>query len=209
MKKYSGYFIAFEGGEGTGKSSATKMIEDLLKKDGFDVVITREPGGIPSAESIRKNIVDYNIDSKTELLLFLAARREHLIKKVIPALQEGKIVISDRFSLSSIVYQGFARGLGIDEVRNLNSYTCDNFTPDLNVVIGIPAEVSIERKQNSGLEMNRLDLESIHFHKKVEEGYKIVANQKRENISIIDGLQPLELMVDNIYSVILNEMRKP
>ncbi|MEG0708092.1 MAG: dTMP kinase, partial [Cellulosilyticaceae bacterium] len=185
-----GLFIALEGGEATGKTTTAKALKERLENEGFEVVITREPGGIPSAEAIRNNIMDYHVDAKTEVLLYLAARREHLVSKVIPALKEGKIVITDRFYLSSLVYQGHARGLGIDTVRELNHFVCDIY-PDLNIVIDIPVEVSMARKQHVE-DINRLDLEGRDFHQKVEDAYKMLCKENKDPIIVIDGVQPID-----------------
>lgn len=195
-----GLFIALEGGEATGKTTTAKVLKKKLEQDGFKVMITREPGGIPSAEAIRNNIMDYHVDAKTEVLLYLAARREHLVSKVVPALNEGKIVITDRFYLSSLVYQGHARELGMAKVRELNDFVCDIY-PDLNIVIDIPVEVSMARKQHVE-DINRLDLEGIEFHKKVEEGYQLLCEAKEDPITLIDGVQPMDEMIEAIYEVI-------
>ncbi len=201
-----GLFIALEGGEATGKTTTAKALKERLEKENYEVVITREPGGIPSAEAIRANIMDYAVDAKTELLLYLAARREHLVSKVIPAIEAGKIVITDRFYLSSLVYQGHARGLGIDEVRALNDFVCTLY-PDLNIVIDIPVEVSMSRKQQVE-DINRLDLEGEAFHKKVEEGYRILCEQKVDKIAVVDGTQAIDTMIDEIYDIIHAELKK-
>lgn len=198
MKK--GLFIALEGGEATGKTTTSKVLKEKLEADGYEVMITREPGGIPSAEAIRNNIMDYHVDAKTELLLYLAARREHLVSKVIPAIESGKIVITDRFYLSSLVYQGYARGLGMETVRELNQFVCDIY-PDLNIVIDIPVHVSMARKQNVE-DINRLDLEGEAFHQKVEEGYKMLCKAEKDPIVVIDGTQTIENMIEEIYQVI-------
>ena len=110
----SGIFIVLEGGDGSGKTTQAKLIAEYLKNNGFSVVLTREPGGVDTAEKIRTIILNEDVDPVTEALLFASARREHLVKKVIPALNEGKIVICDRFLYSSLAYQGYARGLGIE-----------------------------------------------------------------------------------------------
>ena len=126
----SGFFITFEGGEGSGKTTIAKMIKDQLTKEGYSVVLTREPGGVEIAEEIRNIIHDIkntNMDKKTEALLYAASRRQHLIEKVIPALNKNCIVICDRFIDSSLVYQGIARGIGIDEVYQMNLSYRSNF----------------------------------------------------------------------------------
>ncbi|MGL4737380.1 MAG: dTMP kinase [Cellulosilyticaceae bacterium] len=202
MKK--GLFVALEGGEATGKTTTAKAVAERLEQEGYEVVITREPGGIPSAEAIRSAIMDYHVDPKSELLLYLAARREHMVQKVIPALEAGKVVITDRFHMSSLVYQGHARGLGIDVVRELNDFVCERY-PDLNVVIELPVRVSMARKQHVE-DINRLDLEGEAFHTKVEEGYRILCEKKEDPIICVDGEQPLQIMIDEIYHIIKKQL---
>ncbi len=198
MKK--GLFIALEGGEATGKTTTAQTLKERLEAEGYEVVITREPGGIPSAEAIRSAIMDYAVDPKSELLLYLAARREHLVEKVIPAIEAGKVVITDRFYISSLVYQGYARGLGIDTVRTLNDFVCTCY-PDMNIVIDIPVEVSMARKQHV-TDINRLDLEGIAFHQKVEEGYRLICEGEKDNTVRVDGTVPMDAMIDTIYRLI-------
>lgn len=202
-KQKKGIFITLEGGEATGKSTAASVLKERFEKNGFEVLVTREPGGIPSAEAIRDTIMNFEIDARTELMLFLAARREHLVNKIIPALNEGKIVITDRFFISSLVYQGYARGLGIDEVRNLNAYVCEGVFPDLNIIIDVPAEVSLTRKSGEDLEVNRLDLEGVAFHRKVSEGYRLIAAQGIDPVVVVDGTVSLEALFDRLEAEIL------
>ena len=206
-KVLKGKFYALEGGEATGKTTTSKALKDLLTKDGYEVIITREPGGIASAESIRDNIMNFEIDSKTELFLYLASRREHLVKKIIPALEEGKIVICDRFYLSSLAYQGCGRELGIESVRNLNDFMCEGILPDLNVLIDIPVNVSKERKAKVK-DINRLDLENDSFHNRVREGYNRLVNENKDNIVMVDGTQTTEDMINEIYSIIKKDLDK-
>lgn len=200
-----GIFIALEGGEATGKTTTAQAVKEKMEALGYEVVVTREPGGIPSAEAIRNNIMDFHVDPKTELLLYVAARREHLVNKVIPALEAGKIVITDRFHISSLVYQGCARELGMEAVRMLNDFACEGHYPDLNIIIDIPVEVSMERKK--GVEdINRLDLEGYAFHKKVEEAYKMISEKGEDPTLVIDGTKPMDEMIEEIYEVIKNKV---
>ena len=200
-----GLFIALEGGEATGKTTTAKALKERLEALGKEVVVTREPGGIPSAEAIRENIMNFPLDARTELLLYLAARREHLVSKVIPALEAGKIVITDRFYISSLVYQGYARELGVDTVRKLNDFVCDKVYPDLNIIIDIPVEVSMERKQGVD-EINRLDLEGYAFHKKVEEGYRMIHEKGQDDTVIVDGTKDMDTMIDEVFSIVKDKI---
>ncbi len=196
-----GIFIALEGGEATGKTTTAKVVKERLEALGYEVVVTREPGGIPSAEAIRENIMNFPVDARTELLLYLSARREHLVSKVIPELEAGKIVITDRFYISSLVYQGYARGIGIDTVRELNDFVCNGVYPDLNIIIDIPVEVSMERKQGVD-DINRLDLEGYEFHKKVEEAYRMIHAEGKDNTLMLDGTKDMDTMIDEVFSVV-------
>ncbi len=178
-----------------------KLLHKKLEESGQQVILTREPGGIESAETIRNNIMDFNLDPKSELLLYLAARREHLIEKIIPNLKNKNIVLTDRFYLSSLVYQGYARGLGIETVRELNSFVCNGVFPDINIWLDVPVEVGLSRKEGA-VDINRMDLEGIEFHKKVYEGYKLLAEQNQDKIIIIDSTLEPEQVVDMILKKI-------
>lgn len=187
-------FIVIEGGDGTGKSTQIKLIAEYLKEKGFDVVITREPGGVVTAEKIREIILNNEIDPVTEALLFASARREHLKKKVLPALNNGQIVLCDRFVYSSLAYQGYARGLGIENVYNINKPAIEGIMPGLTILLELSPEKGIERiNSNRADEVNRLDLEGLDFHRKVREGYSKVVEMYPENKCIkIDASQSIE-----------------
>ena len=171
----AGVFITFEGGEGSGKTTIANMIQKTLAQEGYHVVLTREPGGVEIAEKIRDIIHDVkyiNMDRKTEALLYAASRRQHLVEKVIPALENDAIVICDRFVDSSMVYQGIARGIGIDEVYQMNLFATENILPKRTIFFDIQPEDGLKRVYaNKDREVNRLDLENIDFHRKVYQGY--------------------------------------
>lgn len=203
-----GMFITFEGGEGAGKSTViNKVYEELVKKN-LSCMITREPGGIDIAEQIREvilNVKNTKMDARTEALLYAAARRQHLAEKVIPALEEGKIVLCDRFLHSSLAYQGYARGLGIEEVYEINKFAIDSYMPDLVILFDIEPKLGLERiNKNKGREINRLDKENMDFHDKVREGYSILMEKYNHNIVKVDASGA----VDEVYlevSKIINE----
>ncbi|HJV30972.1 MAG TPA: dTMP kinase [Bacillales bacterium] len=188
----NGLFITFEGPEGAGKSTIISMLSDKL----HNVLFTREPGGIEIAEQIRRVILakeNTAMDPRTEALLYAAARRQHLIEKVKPALENGKTVICDRFVDSSLAYQGYARGLGIDEVFNINQFAIENMMPDLTLYFDIEPEVGLKRiSSHNGREVNRLDLENIEFHQKVREGYHILLERFPERIIKVDASRSLD-----------------
>ncbi len=190
MKKNNkkGLFIIFEGPEGAGKSTQAKLLYDYLRNKGYDVVLTREPGGTKVAEMVRKIILSPKIEISpmAELLLYEAARAQHIEEVIKPSLQKNKIVISDRFADASIVYQGYARGLGIKFVEKLNKLVVKNITPDITFVLDISPKKGLRRiKLNRKTSFDRLEQESIEFHKKIREGYLKLA-KKRKNFYIIN-----------------------
>lgn len=197
-----GYLISFEGGEGAGKSTVLQRLEETLIEKGFTVVCTREPGGIEIAEQIRNVILDQKntkMDSKTEALLYAAARRQHLVEKIIPALEKGSIVLCDRYIDSSLTYQGYARGLGMEAVLSINQFAIDGFMPDLTLFLDISPEVGLARIQKDGArEINRLDLESLEFHRKVREGYYKLMEAFPERIKKINAENDIETVFQNV-----------
>lgn len=204
-----GIFIVLEGGDGTGKSTQANLIAEYLKNNNFDsVVLTREPGGVDTAEKIRDIILHEDIDPITEALLFASARREHLVKKVIPALNEGKVVICDRFLYSSLAYQGYARDLGIETVYNINSLVVEDCFPDLTIMLDLNAETGINRIFNNRTEeTNRLDKESLEFHSKVREGYKIVSEMYSDELVFIDASKSIEDVFEDIKTVLNSKLK--
>jgi len=201
-----GKFIVFEGGDGSGKSTTLEKIYDFLLESGIDCIKTREPGGIKISENIREIILDKdntNMDSKTEALLYAAARRQHLVEKVIKALNEGKIVLCDRFIFSSLAYQGYARNLGIEEIYNINKFAIDEYMPDLNILFDVDPKVGLARiNKNSDREINRLDLEELDFHYKVREGYNILVNKYNKNFIKINAEETIEEVFEKVRIII-------
>lgn len=204
--KQNGVFITFEGPEGAGKTTVITKIYDRLKAEGRQVVLTREPGGIRIAEKIRTVILDTDnieMDAKTEALLYAAARRQHLVEKVVPALDEGVIVLCDRFIDSSLAYQGYARDLGIDEVLQINQFAIGNTMPDLTVFFDInPAEGLSRIAQNNEREMNRLDKENLNFHEKVYEGYKELIQRYPDRIVKTDARLSEKDVIENVWKIV-------
>lgn len=201
-----GFFITVEGGEGAGKTTVLDQIEARLKEDGFDIIRTREPGGIRIAEQIRTVILDVThteMDSRTEALLYAAARRQHLVEKVIPALEQGKIVLCDRFIDSSLAYQGYARGIGFDEVRAINEFAIEGYLPDLTLFFDVDPEVGLHRiHQDQNREINRLDQEKLLFHEQVREGFSKVMEVYPNRIKRIDANYP----IDKVFSEAMKEI---
>lgn len=202
MKK--GIFITFEGVEGSGKTTIIEGLNEKLKSLGYDVILTREPGGIEIAEQIRNIILDVNntkMTKETETLLYAASRMQHLSEKVIPALEQNKIIICDRYLDSSLAYQGYARGVGIDNVLLANNFAL-KYMPDLTFFIDVKPEVGLKRIQGRG-KLDRLDLESINFHNAVYEGYLKVCEMNEKRIIKIDGNRDPESVLDDVYNKVL------
>jgi len=203
-------FITLEGTEGSGKTTIAKEIIAKLTKLGKEVVYTREPGGNPIAEQIRGVILDKNntaMDSRTEALLYAAARRQHLVDVILPALKMGKIVLCDRFIDSSIAYQGYAREIGASLIQDINDFAIGDNYPDLTYLIDVKPQVGLERiSRDETREVNRLDLEKIDFHNRVYDGYKILAKQFNNRIILIDGHQSIDKVVDSILSDLVTRL---
>ncbi|USB33283.1 dTMP kinase [Paenibacillus sp. YPG26] len=197
-----GTFITFEGGEGAGKTTVLSRLSELMKEQGIPFLITREPGGIEIAEKIRTIILDplnTAMDSRTEALLYAAARRQHLVEKVIPALQQGIHVFCDRFIDSSLAYQGHARGLGIEHILSVNSFATEGKMPDRTFYLDIEPEKGLARiEANRGREVNRLDLEELSFHHRVREGYHLLADRFSDRIVVVDADRDIETVVNDI-----------
>lgn len=195
-----GLFISFEGGEGSGKSSAINVVKEKLEADGYKVVVTREPGGISVSEQIRDVIlaVDNKMSKETEALLYAASRTEHLYAKVIPLVNDGYIVISDRYIDSSLAYQGYARGIGIEKVLEINMFAKE-YLPKVTYFFDVRPEVGLARIVGRD-KIDRLDLEGFDFHQKVYDGYKEVCKLYPERIKVINGERPIELIIEDVYN---------
>lgn len=199
------YVISVEGGDGSGKTSVLESIGKFLESQKLDFMITREPGGVRISEEIREVILDTKnteMDPRTEALLYASARRQHLVEKVYPALEKGKMVIFDRFVDSSLVYQGHCRGIGIDEVLELNQFAIEDFFPSLTIFLDVTPEVGLDRiNQNVGREINRLDLENLDFHNKVREGYYIIEKRYSSRFKRVDADQSIEKVLDDVKKI--------
>ena len=205
-------FITLEGPDGSGKTTIAKMVVETLERLGYQVVFTREPGGISISEQIRDIILNKEnteMDGRTEALLYAASRRQHIAQKILPALKENKIVICDRFLDSSLAYQGVGRGIGIDEVLSINQFAIDNTMPDLTIYFDISPEVGIQRiNSNKNREVNRLDLEKMAFHSKVRNGYLEVAERFPERIKKIDASLSVEEVYRSAMELIYQALKK-
>lgn len=208
----TGMFISLEGGDGAGKSTAITLLEKRITEQGLPVLVTREPGGVDIAEQIREvilNRANTKMDGRTEALLYAAARRQHLVEKVKPALEQGKIVLCDRFIDSSLAYQGVARGLPTDEIFAINQFAIEDRMPDLTFYLDVSPEVGLARiEANSNREKNRLDLEKVSFHNRVREGYELLIHKFPERIVRINADQPIEQVVDEMLAIVQEKIKK-
>ncbi len=208
----NGIFISLEGPDGAGKTTVLEAVLPMLKKLSPEIVATREPGGVRVAEEIRQVILNpenTDIDAKTELLLFAAARRLHLQVKVLPALKAGKLVIADRFIDSSVAYQGFGRDLGLAPVEWLNEFATDGLKPDLTLYLDIDTDAALERiRKNRANDMDRLDMERAEMHHKVRQGYLEVVKSEPERFVTIDASQPLDAVIADTFAAITDRFFK-
>lgn len=205
-----GLFITFEGPDGSGKTTALQTVARRLQKYTHKgITMTREPGGSPIAEKIREIILDPDhteMDARTEALLYAASRRQHLVEKVMPVLAEGDIILCDRFVDSSIVYQGFARGIGAEGIRSINAFATEGVLPQLTLLLDVSAEVGMARIHSSEgeREYNRLDQEAIAFHQQVREGYLQLAKEEPQRIVLIDAAANPQTVAEKCLETIMN-----
>lgn len=205
-----GLFITLEGPDGSGKSTLAKKLADYLKKKDYDIIITREPGGTKISEDIRKIILDSentNMSYITEALLYAASRAQHVHEKIKPALEGGKVVISERFVHSSWVYQGIGRGLGIEKVKEINDFAIQGIEPDVTLFFDIDPERAVERK-TKGNRGDRLEKEDIQFHKQVYEGYLKLIKMYPDKIRVIDAARNSEDIFEEVVDIIDNLIKK-
>lgn len=199
-------FITFEGGEGSGKSTAIKTLVERLGAEGYDIVLTREPGGTRISEQIREvilNKANTEMDPMTEALLYAASRRQHVVEKVRPALEAGKLVLCDRYLDSSLAYQGGARNLGIDNILEVNKHAIEGLFPDLTFFFDLKPEVGLARiEANANREVNRLDVEKMEFHQKVRASFMELANRYPERYVIIDASKTPAEVIEETYKAV-------
>lgn len=195
-----------EGPDGSGKTTQIELLKAYLESKGYDIVITREPGGTVISEAIRAIILNteyQEMSHMTELLLYASARAQLVNQVIKPALEEGKAVICDRFVESSAVYQGIGRGLGVSTVYEVNNYALGEVKPKLTIFMDLDAEEGIKRKKNQ-TELDRMEMEDLSFHKRVVEGYRQLAQFYPERIVPVDATLPIE----EIHSIIVKEVER-
>lgn len=200
-----GLFITFEGIDLCGKTTQAKLLVAHLKDKGFDVLLTREPGGPGISEKIRQillNPENHAMTSMAELLLYEASRAQHTEELIRPALSDGKLVICDRFGDASFAYQGHGRRLGGELVRRLNDLATGGLSPDLTIVLDLPPEEAARRAEGKDWQADRLEGEKIDFHRRVREGYLRLAEEEPERVRIIDGRGSVEEIQDRIRALV-------
>ena len=205
----NGIFITFEGPDGSGKTTISTYVADELAKMGYDVIYSREPGGIDIAEQIRNVVLDPKntaMDAKTEALLYAASRRQHFVEKIKPALENGKVVICDRFVESSLAYQGYGRGIGIDEIYRINEFAIEGWLPDATFFLDLSPEAGLGRIETRA-NKDRLDQESNDFHDRVYEGYQEVLRRYRHRITVIDASQDVEAVKAEALRLVLEKVQ--
>lgn len=206
----NGIFITFEGPDGSGKTTISTYVCEQLSARGYDVIYSREPGGIEIAEQIRNIILDPKntaMDAKTEALLYVASRRQHFVEKIKPALEAGKIVICDRFVESSLAYQGCGRQIGIDEIYQLNQFAIEGCLPEMTLFLDISPEAGLKRIETRA-NKDRLDQETTAFHQRVYEGYKEVLRRYRERMCVIDASQDEQSVKEEALNKVLEYIQK-
>ncbi|MGQ9657454.1 MAG: dTMP kinase [Fimbriimonadales bacterium] len=191
-------FITFEGVEGAGKTTLAQHLADWLQAQGIPVLLTREPGGSTLGKHLRPILLHEPLDAWSELFLFLADRRQHTLQVILPALEQGTWVLCDRYADSTLVYQGYGRGLDITLIRQLNSLATANLTPDLTVLIDLPVEDALARANAP----NRFEAEALAFHTCVREGYQQVARAEPHRFVLLDGREPLKRLTASLEQTV-------
>lgn len=203
MINKKGHLIVLEGPDGSGKSTQIKKLDEYLNEKNINYLITREPGGTKVGEKVREIILHEPMSGEAEVYLYAACRAELVSKKIIPALKQGLLVISDRFLFSSLAYQGFGREFGIEKIYEINKLALGNVLPDLTIFLDLPPSKSIERKKKQK-ELDRLEEESISFHNRVYDGYKEAIKLFPEKVLSIDA----NLSEDLIFNKIIESLNK-
>ncbi len=206
-----GFFITFEGGEGAGKSIQVEILASHLHEQGYEVVVTREPGGTRIGEQIRTithNQENVDLHPVTEAYLMAAARAQHVAEIIEPALKTGKIVLCDRYVDSSIVYQGYGRQLGPETITKLNELAINDAIPDLTIILKIPPELGMKRRRKSNKEPDRLDLQQQEFYARVYSGYNELTRKHKERYLIIDATRSIEAVAADIWNTVKLALEK-
>jgi len=206
-RKPTGLFVTLEGGEGSGKTTHARRLCERLTEQGLDVLHTREPGGTPLAERLRNILLDNSgetIAPETEAYLIFAARRQHVDHVIKPALARGTTVVCDRFSDSTLAYQGYGRGLDLRVLRTMNDWATGKLSPQLTLLFDVPVAVGLSRRRSRSATQNRLDREAERFHRKVRAGFHALARREPRRIMVINAAQSLESVTQTVEEVVMN-----
>ena len=209
MKK--GYFITFEGGEGAGKSIQVEILASHLHEEGYHVKVTREPGGTRIGEQIRAithSSENVDLEATTEAYLMAAARAQHVEQVIFPSLEAGHIVVCDRYVDSSIAYQGYGRKLGPEKIAELNELAVNGAIPDLTLLLNVPIEKGLRRRNKSLKPRDRLDLQQKEFYERVYVGYLELAQKNPQRYVVIDATKPIEQVGSEIWEVVRQKLQK-
>lgn len=210
-------FISFEGIEGSGKSTAQRLLAEHLQGLGYDPLLTREPGGCALGRSLRPILLDARtrgLSSRAELYLFLADRAQHVAEVIRPALEAGQTVLCDRYADSTLAYQGYGRGLDPEHLLRINDMATGGLMPDLTLLLDLPVHCGLERaglrnrEEGTVLSEGRFDAESLEFHERVRQGYRSLAAEEPERFAIIDAAQPPEDVVLQCISAVEASLRQ-
>ena len=205
-RKPTGIFITLEGGEGSGKTTHARRLCEWLRTQGLKALHTREPGGTLLAEQLRNLLLDKSAETiapETEAWLILAARRQHVDHVIRPALARGMVVVCDRFSDSTMAYQGYGRGLDLRVLRTMNNWATGRLAPRLTLLFDVPVSVGLRRRRSRGTTQNRLDRETEQFHRKVRAGFHALARREPRRIMVIDSTQPLESVAQTVEELVM------
>jgi dTMP kinase len=208
-RRRRGFLLTFEGIEGCGKTTQQKKLARRLRRLGYLVMETREPGGSAISEQIRAillNVGNRGMNPRCELLLYLASRAQHLEDVIRPSLEKGAVVICDRFSDATMAYQGFGRALGSTAVRQLNRFATNGLVPNLTIVLDVPVATGLERKRKDG-GLDRLDMERETFHETVRKGYRRIARQEPRRVRVVDGTAPIDEVSATVQRIVEQRLR--
>jgi len=209
-KPIKGFFITLEGGEGSGKSTILQKLADSLASDTLPVVLTHEPGGSEVGKKIRQWLLEKDhtvpLDPMAELMLFLADRAQHIHEVIRPALEQGKIVLCDRFNDSTVAYQGFGRGMDVPRVQEICELVSGYVQPFLTILLDVDPSVGLGRTLENSGEMDRIESETLEFHKQLHRGFHWLHEQDPERILLVDANQPLDHVFDEVHGLIKNRL---
>lgn len=214
----TGFFITFEGVEGCGKTTQLRLLQEFLTARGYAVTATREPGGTPIGDGIRRLVLSPGasaIDGKTELMLYEASRAQHMCEVIGPALANGNIVLCDRFGDATLAYQGYAQGLPLDCIETLNRFTTGNRSPDLTILLDCPVERGLERTRERAARTgqdtteDRFEQKDLDFHRRVRQGYLAIAQGNRSRFLIVDGGGDRDAIQAIIRTAVLDRLTMP